>query len=310
MIDKKDESSPHLSFAQGQGDAAQSEKTIVDLGDDLLEKTAVISRGEIQHDFESAKIFSQEGLLEDAKKVLRQILVKDPTNPEARGLLEKIQVGEVQEILVSESPKRPVSAVERLRESQVKTESVDLIVKKLDDDFGLNLQELQEKGKETAGGETLHQFDFQKSLTDAVTRALPTLRAEDKQDLGIAFLEMGFHLLALTCFDAARKHWEWRYALDSDGTAMTRWISAAILQVITHLQLKHGFEGTQLLEPMIQRGDIPLQHRAELYYWLGRSAEEVDQGHIARGYYAQVWILSEAYRDVAERLKKLERAES
>lgn len=310
MIDKKDESSPHLSVAQVHGHATQSENTIVDLGEDLLEKTAVISRGGIQHDFESAKIFVQEGLLEDAKRVLRQILVKDPTDPDARGLLERIQASEVREILVSEGPKRPVSAAERLLESQAKTESIEFLVKKLDDDFGLNLSEAQDKEEATEGCATDLECDLEKSLTEAIGRTLPRLRAEDKQDLGIAFLEMEFHHLALICFDSTRKHWEWRYALDADEAAMTRWISSAILQVITHLRLKHGFEGTQILEPMIQRGDIPLQHRAELYYWLGRSAEEVDQNSIARGYYAQVWVLSEGYRDVSERLRSLERDDS
>src|SRR4051794_3122912 len=98
--------------SQGSGD---STRTTVDLGDDLLERTAShtansfhipkpvddvhvesapplpTTADEIADQLQSAKILVNEGLVEEGKKLLRRILIADPRNLLARKRLDEIQ---------------------------------------------------------------------------------------------------------------------------------------------------------------------------------------------------------------------------
>src|SRR4051812_7771187 len=81
--------------------------TSVDLGEDLLESTNTqspiqtkpeILDHQIEDQYESARILANEGLVEEAKKVLRRIILLDPAHVAARKKLQEIQSQEMKNI--------------------------------------------------------------------------------------------------------------------------------------------------------------------------------------------------------------------
>lgn len=316
--------------------ASEAENTVVDLGDDLLEKTAVVSRSESHSDFESAKILFQEGLVEDAKKILRAILVSDPDHVQARQLLEKAQKEEEIQILNQEPRKRasvapsfrgeensgghapPETGIEagnycetgkpnngHVREHK---DSIEFLLEGLDKDFSLGLLSAHRDAKTPRGeDEAVHRLNekFRAELCGAVERKLVELEAQDRQDLGIALFEIGEYQLAAQCFASAKKHWEWVYSLDIDKNGLAAWISAAVLEAVAYTELENGYQGALVLEPLLRIPALSPVLRAELLYWSGRCSELRGELGAAKGYYLQVWLLNDCYRDLKDRLGNL-----
>src|SRR5438067_805610 len=132
--------------ADTKSDAPIGEGTRVDLGDDLLsEKTRVLPgmdptvvssppSATMEDHFESAKILLAEGLPEEAKKILRQILRSDPGHVLAKKTLNEIHDLELKQIFGSEKPRRRVGEKPTQPLSVLDSQQ---ILRQLDRDLGL-----------------------------------------------------------------------------------------------------------------------------------------------------------------------------
>ena len=277
--------------------STQNEGTVVDLGDDLLlDSTRVLgapppasmmpppppsasarsssafhqNAGEsISDQIESAKILQQEGLFEDAKKILRKILLAEPNRWEVKDLLEEIQKTEIKQLLSDSgyAPKKRRSTDIVLDTNVVTTENM---IQRLELDLKLN--------PSAATDEIVLNFQ---GVGD---------NARDCLDLGTAFLEMGL-------FKLARKVLE--KACESD---QERIVSLSLIAQCWIAERK-PYEATHLLEPVLAEAETSREEKLDLIYWMARAFEQMQHDDLAVQWYEEVVELDADYRDSGERLK-------
>jgi tetratricopeptide (TPR) repeat protein len=306
--------------SHGSGDKPDGERTsqtTVDLGDDLLERTAVHTSGafhipapvddvqtpaertpslpstaeEIDDQLQSAKILVNEGLIEEGKKLLRRILIADPRNLVARKRLDEIQELELKQIIGGTEParRRP-----RLRGEDPELEGVhsENVLRELDRDLGLGL--VTEGNAESVRRVELSLFADRAAMADfaeRVDREYAAAPARDRLDVGIAFLEMGLLDLAIRQFRPAARQAETRLP----ATALLAWAL---------LQSGHAFEAALALEPLINDSELPEADQVEPAYLMGRCHEQLGRADEAARWYARALAREAAYRDAEERLKR------
>lgn len=269
----------------------QSESTTVDLGDDLVsEPTRVLgsppvsvtppppprnalSSNFVQTDFEgiadqieSARILQQEGLFEDAKKILRKILLAEPNRWEVKDLLSEIQDTEIK-LLLSDSGYTP----RKRRSTDIVLDTNVVSVEKM-------IQRLESDLKQVAATE--------ESLLFPSTG----LSARDSVDLGAAFLEMGLFKSARKVLETACKNEQER--LGAFSLIAQSWIGD-----------HKPYEATHLLEPILAETESTREEKLDLIYWMARSFELMQNDDLAIQWYEEVIELNPDYRDASERLK-------
>ena len=160
------------------------EGTRIDLGDDLLERTTAIHSDVSMHapdfedSYESAEILLSEGLIEDAKKVLRKLIRTNPNHYFAKKKLEEIQQAELKALLQPEEV-RPSSTKQ---DRQINAESV---LRELDRDLNLGISNHESIQELTVFTDIAAVEAFIKKLDNDLTH----LTINDRLDLGIAFLD-------------------------------------------------------------------------------------------------------------------------
>jgi tetratricopeptide (TPR) repeat protein len=264
-----------------------NEGTVVDLGDDLLESSAPAVESApkpeasgvdaVEDQLKSATILLNEGFTEDAKRVLRKILIDDPHHVPARKKLDEIHELELKQIF-NEAPARPRPR----RGPQAQYFSSDQVLRKLDEDLGLGL------GLELSllrEDEALERFahDLERELADVSPR--------DRLDIGIGFLEMGLYGVAIPQFRAAAR---------SEGHLL----AASALLSYALILWGRPFEATETLEPLLSDSEIPEPEKLELCYLMGRANEELGKSGAAAQWYLRVQETDPHYRDVPERLRR------
>ncbi len=287
---------------------SSEDATRVDLGDDLVEKTVVrdsrdsselgASAGQSsaqqpeavwdsEDQFESARILVGEGLLDEAKKVLRKILIRDPGHIPSRQKLDEIHETELRQMFGDSS-----SSTRRIwnrgpgEEDPAETPlSADEVMLRLEKDLELGVLE----GFET-GGSLDDQFGAFGIDVDA---AMSGASSRDRLDTGIAFLEMGLYGLACRQFQIAMQDSASRVA------GMSLYAYAMILAA-------RPFEALITLESALADPDVAQEQRVEFVYLVGRAQEGLKRPDLARACYQTVESWNEGYRDVRERLRRLE----
>ena len=309
------------------------EGTHVDLGEDLLEKTAILPAlsGQVQpaspssppasetsHTdsgvefvvsaegnpddlLASAKILMGEGLIEDAKKILHQILIKDSHNIPARLLLKEVQEQELKNIIGDSESRRPYG-----RKPGHGLEEVDpeVLMRKLDEDLGLGLF-----GEEPeARANQLSLFQDEKGMNafcEQLERELADATVQDWIDLGIAFLEMDLFSVAIRLFAGANRRID-LFAENSEGN-ITANVTEQIVSSISLLALAliladRPFEAISNMQPLLRDIEIKPENKLELFYLMGRTYEALKKDELAFGYYRQVKEIDPDYRDIEQRL--------
>lgn len=283
--------------------------TRVDLGEDLL-KTRELSP-EAPHPFpdfeidefgkvpsspeqiadqmESARILFGEGLLEEAKKVLRKILIADPRYIAAREFLEEIHEGELKQIFSNSPARRSFSTKKALDPALAEADRQDLL-RKLEEDVGVG-DFLKPRRSQ------LSLFDDEKALAEfgqRLERDLGELSARDRLDLGIGFLEMGFHELALKQFHTASHDPEISFPL---------LLAAKSLAARTLIFSKRPYEATLLLQPVIEDSETEGLDKLEFLFLMGLAQQTLGQPELATYWYKRVVEIDPRYRDVEDRLR-------
>lgn len=275
------------------------EGTQIDLGEDLLNQKTLTgetpaltqsSLEEVEDRLESARILLNEGITEEAKKVLRQVLVQDPHHVAARQKLQEIHDLELKQIFGDAEPtlyKKKSSPHPAFVDS-------DRIMRQLDLDLRLGV--FTEGDADRVLSEELSLFKDKnaiKEFADKMDRDFRDLSPKDRMDLGIAFLEMNLYDLAVTNFRAS--------ARSADFV-----VAATSLLAYALICSGQPFEATLTIEPLLTDSDLATKERVELMYLMGRAHEGLRKLGEAIWWYQQVLELEPKYRDSEDRLKLIQ----
>jgi tetratricopeptide (TPR) repeat protein len=315
MTEGKD--SPPLKF----------DETHVDLGDDLLEKTAIIAFSKepevvpkpdnvqqgvlessidqptsVEDALHSAKILVNEGFLEDAKKVLRKILVKDSGNALARKHLEEIHQLELKQIFGDTESRRPYR---KKVEINPPTQDAEEVMRQLDEDLNLGVFSVKSLGASDpmATADQLSLFQDPRLIAEFCDRLEKDLIHADPQDwidLGVAFLEMDLFAIAARLFSGAGKKIDL-----SDLNQNSLRMSVNCLLALTLILAGRPYEAISKIQPLLGDLSVPSEQKVELFYLMGRTYESMKRPTMAFQFYQKVMEIDPHYRDVDLRIRKI-----
>jgi len=279
------------------GSKSPGEHTSTDLGEDLLEDRPTgsdVFRGPVITDdgavspplpatgiddqLQSASILLNEGFTEDAKRLLRKILIADPHSVVARKKLDEIHETELRQIF-SDSP--APRAYGRITKVEPISEP-EKVLRQLDEELGLGL-----------AASAVTEAD-RRAWSSSIDHALDGATPRDRIDVGIAFLEMGLPWMAVNHFRVARGHEEW--ALPATALLARALIAAG-----------EPFEATICLQTSLTDSELPRSEKSELLYLMANACEALGQHETAIKWYRQTLSVDRYYRDTLERLRKLEK---
>lgn len=264
--------------------------TQIDLGDDLIERTAMIpgvvapaakpSEETIDDKLETARILAAEGMLEEAKQTLHAVLREDPGNVLARVRLTEIHDLELKNIFEG-TPKRKQRVPHPSPDKAV--EDSEAIARQLDLDLGLGI---------------FHESD--PAISIKIAEPQPALGTQDQLDVGIAFLQMEQPHAAIDCLkNAARK------ITSEDPNAWKFRNSVTCLLAQALLEAGRPFEAVLELDSVLSDLEIPPPEKAEALYWIARAQERAGNKQIAIEWFEKLAALKPSYRDVEDRLNRL-----
>lgn len=273
------------------------ESTRVDLGDDLLEptrempasKAESLRETDLADQLQSAKILMSEGLLDEAKRILRKILIADSRRLAARELLREIHEIELKQ-LFGEGPLRRFRNQSQRQVENVSEAAIDEVMRDLDQDLKLGM--------------------FNKSSSTHSLAPLEDLElsGQNRIDLGIAFLEMGHYELAVRHLKVA-----FQYFLEESVNEVHVSVENISLNILVATSLlayalilaERPYEAAQVLQEQIQNSSISCENQLEFLYLMGRAYEAMNQEELAKNSYLQVAHVDRAYRDVGSRLERM-----
>ncbi len=294
------------------------EGTRIDLGDDLLERTAMLQReptpvapkaegldphpdppvpeepppltqDQIPDQLESARILSGEGMTEDAKRLLRKIILVDPSSVAARKMLDQIHETELRQIFgdTDPGPRRPLGK----RTEKVQEIRAELVMQELDRDLKLGVFEGLSLFKEPGA---------LAELASVLDREYEGARPVDRLDIGIAFLEMEVFDIAIRQFRVAVRD----LASNPDAATVDLMVSATSLLAYSLIQGGKAFEATIELQGLLRDSELMPERKLELIYLMGRAHEALSKPELARQWYEQAAEIDPGYRDLYEKLRR------
>ena len=274
----------------------------IDLGDDLLETIdhwgapSDLVDASLEESFHSAQILMQEGFLADAKRELRQILIKNPDHLEAQKLLQHMNEAELKNALEGNWVQPRLSPLK----SSEDFEDVEGLMHRLDAELELGIF------TETSSPVKLNQlslFQDQALLQEYGTqleKELSQASPKDWIDLGIGFLEMELSSLAIRLFAGAQRQAE----KEDEASSKDLRLSATSLLALALLQEGKPYEAYSQIQPLLHDLDLSMEKKVELYYLVGRSFESMRKYEIAQEFYSQVMKIDPKYRDTSNRLHR------
>jgi tetratricopeptide (TPR) repeat protein len=240
---------------------------------------------------ESARILHGEGLDEEAKKILRHLLVTDPRNVVAQQALQAILDQELRGLLDGSDRFDPRAASATKAGFSSPQPSSDEILADLDRDLGLGVLN-GEDGASAQGSASLEAFLTE--LESALAGSSEPAQARDRIDLGIAYLEMGSPSVAEHCFRMARQGDQGQVLAASALLAQAQLSSGRALEALGTLQ-----QALKIAESADER------ERVELLYLIAQASVALDRRGDAEIFYSKVREIEPGYRDVEERLRGL-----
>lgn len=322
-------------------DDSDSSATRVDLGDDLLKDTTVIfqrdalsqesaasPKGEVDDLLQSAKILVSEGLLEEAKKVLRQILIHHPLSSIAQQTLEEIQGLELKQIFRGSDVLRSYSqnAEQRLPQQEWGGVDSEALMRQLDHDLDLGIfkdrrssqrssQGFGKQGVSSEKDQEVGSKDYESSnfllwneervsaYVQLLEKSLAGGSARDWIDLGIAFLEMDLYEISVRLFMGAC-----RKVNPSSPEAGEVTLSATCLLALALVKSDRPFEALSRIQPLLQDVEIKSENKVELFYLMARTYESLKKFDFAHQCYRRIMDIDPKYRDTLQRLRSWTKA--
>lgn len=285
--------------------SSESTLTDVDLGEDLVEKTATLTRTRSHAGLESrtrafgsgfgesarpiggaellenARILFGEGLIEDAKALLRKALIQSPEDAAALGLLREIQEEELRRMM-RESPTSISRAVSRSINEDLR--DPDEVIAALDSELKLGILE------------STSLFQEELIRPEVVEASMAGASAQDLLDLGVGFLGLGLHEIAIRLFQAAQRE-------QAPGAVECLHSSSALL---AEAQLEAGlpYDAMASMQVILRDPQYSPGDKLQFFYLMGRACEALEQHDTARQWFGQVVAHDPSFRDAQERLDR------
>ena len=226
-------------------------------------------------DVASARILFQEGLFEEAKKLLHRVLIQLPGYASAQKLLSEINQVELDRLL-----QYPL----RKSKENVALENPDRVIEKLERDLGLG----------PSGG----AGNFDPGRENWIHPRGSNV--QEAYDLGVAFFEMGCYRDALRESAQALKQIRVKNSdLGELGVAI------AVLSAESHLALGEAFETKTFLLPILSELEISHESKIPLYYLMALAEERLGYRIEARAWLEKVIEADPLYRDAQFRIRLL-----
>lgn len=266
--------------------------TQVDLGEDLLEQTRTLSKASVKitDDLQSAKILLGEGLIDDAKRVLRKILIGDPGNAPAKHMLNDILDRELKQLFGSGAPARRKFSSGPAAEVDLAQIDPEGLMKGLDRDLELGLFE-------AGPGPLTESRAGAEALASSVEVQLKGASPRDRIDIGIGFLELGMPELAAKQFQHAHR-------LSDPEDASSLWHSASALLAQAQILCDRAHEAVEIIQHALRSPVASYEEKLELVYLMGRANEKLRNLPAAHGWYRLVSEMDSIYRDVQDRIAR------
>lgn len=259
-------------------------ETRTDLGEDLLrppvdgEGSALVrSDIPVAELFRTAEILFTEGLIEEAKKAFRRVLIQDSGHSGALRRLNEIHELELKQIFGT--PPGQGTSAPRISESDLEE-----VIDSLDRDLQVGASPLSEMDlfQDRTGIEK-----FSRKLE----QDLMGLSVQERIDIGIAFLEMDLNEMAARQF---------RSILRDDRADQAQ---VATLLATAYLQANEPYEAILVLESWLSDSEMTPKERIHFYYLMGRSYERLGKQSEALKWYRESSKIDPTYRDVSARLE-------
>jgi tetratricopeptide (TPR) repeat protein len=275
--------------------------TRIDLGDDLVEKTAIIPGRSTSSETEeaasappkispdeqikSARAYLGEGFPEDAKKILRQVLLADPQSIAARKLLDEINEAELKQMIGNAEPIVRKSLFDTYDDSILHVDS-DEIIRLLDRDMGIG---------ETLSPVELSLFSDAKLLAEFATKLDQEIggHPQDRVDMAIGFIEMGLHAVAIKLLQPL--------ASSADSSLQ---LNACALIAYSHINSDEPYKAISVLQPILNDNDIERSKKTESFYLMGRALQFLKSYREAIDWYLQAQEFESNYRDSIDRISR------
>jgi len=290
------------------------EGTRVDLGEDLLERAVAPAPHtaeqpteerlpeitDLEDSLQSAQIYLNEGFLDEAKRLYRAILRIEPRHPVALTKLEEIQETELRSIFHEEQPRR-YGRDRRQAAADPGAVDSEWVMRQLDKDLQLGIFEPSAASEPQVAEMSL--FADKAALEAYAARLeeeLAEASAQDRMDIGIAFLEMGLFELAARQFETLRQ----AIPREDEDRAPIRRASISLL-AYTLIRAGRPFEAMLDIEEVLGDPEITPAEKLEFYYLMGRANEKLSRREAAAAWYGKSARLDPGYRDVRDRLKRV-----
>lgn len=226
-------------------------------------------------DCESAKILMNEGLADEAKKLLFRVLANHSNYGPAKKLLEEIEEIELKEIFNSSGRNSTTN--------ELGVEDVDQLITRLEQDLNLN--------------SVAHN-----SSTDEQTifNSTAGLRPKEYLDLAIGYIEMGCHA------DALRELHKAERIIRTEDTFLGE-TGLTVVSLIAKCLVSQGkhYEAKEFLQPILTETDLAHENKIILYYEMGCIEQALGNKNEAVQWLLHVMKIDSLFKDTNYRLKLL-----
>lgn len=243
---------------------------------------------DLQEQFDEVEFYVQQGLTDEAVKILKDILSKYPDNVTAKKRLEEIQKFEVAGTEpVEEKVPVPPPVVESEEEFDLAKELENELIEE-----GISPEtqpELEEMPRQISAEEVLREFKSK------VATVISDQDADTHYDLGIAYKEMGLMDEAISEFKIASQ-------------SPHKEIESYNMLGLCYRDKGEYSEAERCFKLILNNPKIDSDFSKGVLYELGRVYEEKGDIKLAIEIYEKIVSMDSAFRDVSERINTLKSA--
>jgi tetratricopeptide (TPR) repeat protein len=231
----------------------------------------------VEEELASAKILFQEGLIEEAKKILHKILMVHAGHRQTQDLLKEIHDVEIG-LLLRANP----DPGNRRKAKTEAFEDPEEVIRRLEKDLGVRIDP------------SLRGFDASVENWNHPEVHDPM----QAFDLGVAFFEMGCYRDAIRQLSGSV-----RRTRVTQATLGEQGVAAAALCAESMIALGEAYEAAAWLTPMLNELDLSHEKKVPFFYLMGRAEELLNHRAEAKAWYRKVLEVDPLYRDAPFRIR-------
>ncbi len=233
----------------------------------------------IKDELEKADILITENLLEDAKKILRKILIHHPDEIPAKRKLEEIQKREIEALLSKNNSNESVKGwLTKKEDSKIIDSWIFAFQKELDEQNSKIISELFESQSKYE--------EYKKSIL----LKLKELSFQDRKELAIAFLTLELDEISINILETINHNSEFEYECNC--------LIAFLL-----IRTKRYGDAIQKCEVLLQDPKLDETQKTNIHYLMGTALEKLGEKKKSREFFKKVFNQNPRYKDIAGKMK-------